>query len=91
MLSPSSRLAMQQCVDDARHPVPRVFFPGELTPPCRRDGVKSGLAIGLRSAPLPAEQATLLQPHQCGIQRAHIELQRAARHLLKTRGNGVAV
>src|SRR5260221_329904 len=61
---PASCLAVQHRVDDARHPVPGVFFPGELTPACRRDAVKPRLAIGLRSAPLPAEQATLLQPRQ---------------------------
>ena len=53
--------------------------------------VEPGFAIGFRGAPIPAEQATLLQPHQRRIQRAHIELQRAAGHLLEARGNGVAV
>ena len=46
-------------MDDARHPVPRVFLIGKLTPARRRDAVKPRLAIGLRSATLPAEQATL--------------------------------
>ena len=64
---------------------------GELTPARRRDRVEPGFAIGFRGAPIPAEQATLLQPHQRRIQRAHIELQRAAGHLLEARGNGVAV
>jgi hypothetical protein len=68
-----------------------VPFPSELTPTRRRDGVESRFAIGLRGAPIPAEQAALLQPHQRRIERAHIELQRATRHLLEARGNGVAV
>ena len=49
---PASRLAVQQRVDDARHPVPRVFFLGELTPARRRDRVEPGFAIAFSPNPL---------------------------------------
>jgi hypothetical protein len=61
---------VQQRADDARHPVPRVSFLGELTRARWRERVEPGFAIGFRGAPIHAEQATLLQPDQRRIQRA---------------------
>ena len=78
-------------MDDARHMVPRMFLSRELTPARRRDRVEPGFAIGLRSAPISADEASLLQPHQRRIQRAHVELQGAAGHLLEACGDRVAV
>src|SRR5438874_6207081 len=68
-----------------------MFLSRELTPARRRDRVKAGFAIGLRSAPISADEASLLQPHQRRIQRAHVELQGAAGHLLEACGDRVAV
>src|SRR5439155_14527709 len=68
-----------------------MFLSRELTPARRRDRVEPGFAIGLRSAPISADEASLLQPHQRRIQRAHVELQGAAGHLLKACGDRVAV
>ena len=52
---PASRFAVEQRVDDARHPVPRVSLSGELTPARRHDRVEAGFAIGLRGAPIPTD------------------------------------
>src|SRR5436190_15766334 len=68
-----------------------MFLSRELTPARRRDRVEPGFAIGLRSAPISADEASLLQPHQRRIQRAHVELQGAAGHLLEACGDRVAV
>src|SRR5260221_12411135 len=68
-----------------------MFLSRELTPARRRDRVEPGFAIGLRSAPISADEASLLQPHQPRIQRAHVELQGAAGHLLEACGDRVAV
>jgi hypothetical protein len=60
-------------------------------PASRRERVETGLAACFGGAPIPEDQTALLQPHQRRIKRADIDLQRAARHLLEARGNGVAV
>ena len=91
VISLNSRPTVHQRVDDADHPVPRLFLLGELAPASRRERVETGLAVCFGGAPIPEDQTALLQPHQRRIKRAHIELQRAAGHLLEARGNGVAV
>ena len=55
VISLNSGLTVQQRVDDARHPVPRVFFIGELAPASRRERVETGLAVCFGGAPIPAE------------------------------------
>src|SRR5882762_9873268 len=68
-----------------------MFLSRELTPARRRERVEPGFAIGFRRAPISADEASLLQPHQRRIQGAHVELQGAAGHLLEACGDRVAV
>src|SRR5262249_55062235 len=47
--------------------------------------------IGLGQGPARRDPAAGLEPGEAGVERAHVELQRAARDLLQPRGDGVAV
>lgn len=85
------RLAAQHGVHDGRHTVPGLSFLGELAPAGRRERVEPRLAIVLSGAPGAAQQSTLFQAHQRGVQRAHIELKGASRDLLETGGYRVAM
>ena len=86
-----SPFIVEQGVNDARHLVPRLFFFDQLAPAGCCECVVPGFAVRFGDAPVGTDEAALFQPHQRGIQRAHIQLERAAGHLLEARGDGVSV
>ena len=55
------------------------------------EGVEPGAPVLLRRAPLRPDEAALLQPHQAGIERAHVEDECAVGNLLEPGGDRVAV
>src|SRR5215204_2194419 len=86
-----SGVAAQQRLHDRSHAIPGLLLSGQLAPASRRQRVEPRLAIGVSGAPVPLHEPALLEPHQTGIQRAHVETQRSARHLLEPRCDRVPV
>src|SRR5262245_13001019 len=76
-------------LDDRRELIPRGLLHRELTPTGGGDAVEASAAAGLGDAPFPTHEATLLEPHEGGVERPHVELKGAARGLLESRGNRV--
>ena len=60
----SSRLVVQQSVNDAGHLFPGLLFFSELPPAGCRERVIARLPVCIGSAPCPANEPALLEPHQ---------------------------
>ena len=63
----------------------------ELPAAARREVVKAGAPIRIGLGPARGDPAARLEPHEAGIEGAHVQLQSAARHLLEARRDGVAM
>ena len=73
---------MQQRVHDRRHTSPLRLFGSELPASGGGDGVEARFPAGVGDTPLGPHKAALFQPHQSGVQRPHIDLERATGDLL---------
>ncbi len=81
----------EHALDDRRDARPAFGFSRELTCPARRQAVELGAPVVLGRAPLRANPPLLLELHERGVERALIEPQRVAAHLLDAPRDAVAV
>jgi hypothetical protein len=84
-------LTVQESVHDGNHTIPLGLLGSQLTPAGRRELVAARPPVIRRHSPLATNEAALFEPHQPRIEGSHIDLQGAARDLLQSCGDRVAV